>query len=270
MRRSVQTCVLNKQQPRQAMRDLLTRLGLDANLKLCLDAGDAASYTSGASWLDRSGNGYDFFLGADGSATATDPAFNGTAGGKSKNEFWSFDGGDFFTYDSANEAWMDNLHKASAKFSFATWLYYGANPGVAATIVATGGVQTNVGLRLTMSTTGTLTLTVGNGSGTVMARTGGGMPFAAWCFVAATVDATVGANGCALIRNATVTLGDSTYTTPAATAAVQTMRVGASSGAAASPFAADMKLANFMAWEGVALSVPQLQALYGATYRTFQ
>ena len=39
---------------------MLRRLGLTNGLKLCLDAGDANSYTSGEPWLDTSGNGYDF------------------------------------------------------------------------------------------------------------------------------------------------------------------------------------------------------------------
>jgi hypothetical protein len=107
-----------------ATRDALTRLGLTTNLRLCLDAGDAASYPgSGQSWLDRSGGGYDFFLGTTSGADATDPVFNGTAGRKSSNEYWTPSGGDLFTYDSANESWMTALHQAGAQFTIAMWVY---------------------------------------------------------------------------------------------------------------------------------------------------
>ena len=60
--------------------DYIGELSLNSNLVLCLDAGDANSYTSGQKWLDRSGNGYDFFLGTTDSVQASDPTFNGTPG----------------------------------------------------------------------------------------------------------------------------------------------------------------------------------------------
>lgn len=89
----------------------LQTLGLTGGLKLCLDAGDRASYPgSGTKWLDTSGGGYDFDFG-DGSTSSTRPTFNGTAGGLSSSEYLSFDGGDYLTYDSANESWMKSLHK---------------------------------------------------------------------------------------------------------------------------------------------------------------
>lgn len=94
---------------------ILTELGLTGGLKLCLDAGDINSWPgSGQKWLDTSGGGYDFYRGAGSGAEGSDPTFNGTPGGLSANEYWSSDGGDFFTYDSANEAWMNNLHKNNA------------------------------------------------------------------------------------------------------------------------------------------------------------
>src|SRR5688572_10725967 len=103
---------------------ILNGLGLTANLKLCLDAGDNLSAPAAAtSWLDRSGNGYDFFRGTTSGADATDPTFNGTPGELSAAEYWSFDGGDFFRYDTTNETWMQNLHKNNALLSFFCWLY---------------------------------------------------------------------------------------------------------------------------------------------------
>jgi len=93
---------------------IIRDLGLTTNLKLCLDAGDPASYTSGQKWLDRSGGGYDFHLGATSGSEASDPTFNGVAGRQSDAEYFSGDGGDYFTYDSNSETWMRDFHRAGA------------------------------------------------------------------------------------------------------------------------------------------------------------
>jgi hypothetical protein len=111
--------------PNLTLKEIIDGLGLATNLKLCLDAGDALSFTSGQKWLDTSGNGYDFFRGTTSSSQSTDPTFNGVAGNKSKNEYWSFDGGDCFKYDTTNETWMERLHKDNAIFSMAAWVYCG-------------------------------------------------------------------------------------------------------------------------------------------------
>lgn len=90
-----------------AIIDILTTLGLTTNLKLTLDAGDNSSYSgSGQKWLDVSSNGYDFFRGED-ATTSNDPVF-ATNGGI---ENFNLNGNEWFAYDSANETWMENLHK---------------------------------------------------------------------------------------------------------------------------------------------------------------
>lgn len=104
--------------------DVITSASLTTNLQLCLDAGDSGSYNAAVQtdkWLDRSGNGYDFYRGSGTGSDAADPTFNGAAGYPSS--FWSFDGGDYFTYDAANETWMQNLHKNSAAFSVVIFSY---------------------------------------------------------------------------------------------------------------------------------------------------
>jgi len=99
------------------------KLGLSSSLKLCLDAGDAASAPSSPTkWLDLSGNGYDFNLGADGTHPGTDePTLNGTPG--QAGTYFGFDDSDFFTCDAANEAWMQNLHKDNALLTIVSWVY---------------------------------------------------------------------------------------------------------------------------------------------------
>lgn len=109
--------------------DAIIAADLTTDLQVVLDAGDAQSYTLGQQWLDRSGHGHHFFLGTDGSATISDPTFNGSIGGLSLNEYWSFDSGDFFRYvgGATLEPWMQTIHKSGATFSWFI-IFYPASP----------------------------------------------------------------------------------------------------------------------------------------------
>jgi len=106
--------------------DAITISGLTSGLKICLDAGDHLSYTSGEKWLDRSGNGNDYFLGPDATTTAN-PTFNGGPGGASIAEYWSFNGSQYFRMDSTVPSWVSNLHKDGAKFSWMAAVYFGSS-----------------------------------------------------------------------------------------------------------------------------------------------
>jgi hypothetical protein len=253
---------------RESFFTIIGRLGLSSGLRLCLDAGDAASYTSGQSWLDRSGNGYDFFRGANNTATTDDPTFNGSAGGLSVNEFFSFDGGDFFRYDTTNETWMNNLHKDGAKFTIIGWINT-VSAAVAQPVFGNGqGVKTTVGIEFGGSNLNVLRLRIGNGGGAFarLAETAATLSFGTWIMVSVTVDeaATTGFLGV----DTTITTFTSTYTSPSASNAGQTMEIGAR-GNANSPFANGSKIAAVMVWEGVALTSSQVQSVYGATRDRF-
>jgi hypothetical protein len=93
--------------------DAIVKAGLMTWLQICLDAADPLSYDPDQAdpekWLDRSGNGFDFYRGLDGSL-AGDPVWN--------EEGWWDVGGVIFDYDSANEAWMNSLHLNGAQFSW--------------------------------------------------------------------------------------------------------------------------------------------------------
>lgn len=110
----------------------LVGLGLTTGLKLCLDAGDASSYTSGQKWLDTSGGGYDFYRGTSSSSEATDPSFNGTPGNLSSSEYFSGDGGDYFSYDTTIETWMQTISKSGGVVSFLAVFQY---PSASTTIL---------------------------------------------------------------------------------------------------------------------------------------
>jgi hypothetical protein len=69
-----------------------TDLGLTTNLVLALDAGDSNSYSgAGQQWSDVSGQGNSYNRGLTTSSESEDPAFNGSAGMLSANEYFLFD-----------------------------------------------------------------------------------------------------------------------------------------------------------------------------------
>jgi hypothetical protein len=236
---------------------VLTELGLTTNLKLCLDAGDGASYTSGQKWLDTAGAGYDFFLGVDGSSAADDPTFNGTPGNLTNNEYWSSDGGDFFRYDSANETWMDNLHKDNATLTLVFWAYL---PSIGTTTYLTGTSGANVGgtgVFCNVRTTGVLRFTQANGvsnfpfDSTALAVAG-------WNFLAVSIDEAVPSE---IIQvNGTQDTLATAYLVPSAAAASFNMEV-ASPGNATFPFPANCRIGAVMMWDR-ALSASELMLLY--------
>jgi hypothetical protein len=113
----------------QTLYQIIDGLGLTTNLKVCLDAGDIASYNPSVDpqkWLDTSGNGFDWFVGNDGSVDATDPTFNGTAGSLTSSEYFNVGNNGTtrrFLYDIATpETWMQRLSEDNAIYTLmAVW-----------------------------------------------------------------------------------------------------------------------------------------------------
>ena len=230
---------------------VLTNLSLLTNLEMVLDAGDVSSYSSGQSWLDRSGNGYDVFRGVDGGAATDDPTFNGTAGRLSSNEFWSFDGGDFFRYDSANETWMENLHKNNAAFTVVAWMYVGTNPfsgvcGNSSTVATMTGVTV---LRSGKS----FEVNKGGGGRALDVAADNLPPTDAWNFVGLSIDEAAGAGGSFFYLNGSYNqvsasdTFDGTYTSPSAAASSFIFEVS-SVGNATSLMPSDGRLTEVAIW----------------------
>jgi hypothetical protein len=252
------------------------KLGLTDNLQLALDAGDTGSYSgSGQSWLDLSGNGYDFFRGATSSSEASDPTFNGTAGNLSSSEFWSFDGGDEFTYDSANETWMQNLHKAGAKYAVLTWVFVPASVGATQGVFGTNrGAQTvGTGVHLAMGSGGPgsrqyFIRSINAGRPALDFNSGSNIySLSAWQLVGVSLDEAAGVGGSYLVNNATFTSFTGTYGSPSSGNASQTMQIGAR-GNASAPFASGMEMAMFCMWS-TNLTQSQVVAFFNATRARF-
>lgn len=244
----------------------LTTLALTTNLKLVLDASDSSSYAGGTKWLDRSGNGYDFFLGADGSATSTDPTFNGSSGGQSDAEYFSFDGGDYFKYDTTNETWMDNLHKNNALFTCVSWVYF-SNLASIVGLFGTGGnaIGNSPGISFRASS-GNLGIVVLPSTGIDQFARPFVVPINQWVFVGCAVDEA--ANTIRVQLNGTSLSTACTYTNPSASSAAVTMEIG-SRGNANQPLSSGSRMAGFAMWEGRALTAAEMLSVYTKTASKF-
>lgn len=245
----------------------LAALGLTANLKLCLDAGSADSYSgSGQSWLDLAGGGYDFFRGATSGASSDDPTFNGASGGLSSSEYFSFDGGDKFKYDSgALPAWMDNLHKNNAAFSILLWIYWVATDrGVLVSSSSSGATE---GIHLSMDEPQGDQVQFSVFGSTLSLKKGGtALTDNTWNLVGISLDEAAGAGGSFLYLNgaynrvAGVDTFDGTYSAPY-TGSTSLFQMGAYQ-TMSRPLGNGNRFAGVMIFEGAALTKANCDSIW--------
>lgn len=251
----------------EARLDALRTLWQDAAVtigSISIDLANADCYSSGQKVLDLSGNGFDFYIGADGSATVTDPTLVGTAGSLSKDTYLSFDGGDYLAYDSALEPWVNNVHKAGGKLSVQAWVWFGADGAAQGIISDQGGVTSNLGFAFYRSSTNKLAFRTGNGVGAAISvLTAMTVPSGQWVFCGLSFSEAVGAEGLILQINGTQEKFSSTAVTPSASSAGQNLKIGAF-GSAANPLSNGSRLNAIDATEAV-LSAAELMAVYDAT-----
>jgi hypothetical protein len=251
---------LNGVAPSKKLIDSITDEGLTSGLVLCLDAGDENSYDPGvqtAKWLDVSGNGYDFYRGSSVGGDGAEPTFNGSAGGKSGNEYFSFDGGDYFTYDSANEAWMNSLHSNTAQWSV-FFAMRGAFSSPFGNNFIFGTTESGTGCRFTWDDNGALYITVYPGSSSATLNFSGSTKFGQDYAIGYGVSINSGLSQC-LINGSTNT--QATSLTGNASAADGTMRLGGLPGPA--QLAGNGARMYYLAvWNGVVLTTTQLKAIW--------
>lgn len=103
--------------PGKTFLEMIQAASADSGLVMCLDAAALGSYPgSGQTFTDLSGNGNNFYRGANSTSEARDPTFNGTAGSLTENEYFSLDGGDYFN-DTLSQSWADDWHKNNAEWT---------------------------------------------------------------------------------------------------------------------------------------------------------
>jgi len=248
--------------------DAIAGLGLGANLQLCLDAGDLLSYDgSSQTWNDRSGGGFNFYLGTTSSSESSDPIFNG-APGDPNGAYFSFDGDDLFTYTTTNAAWMDALHKAGAAFSVFA-LYFVPSSGLATVLGTNGGSSGTVGLFYEVaeaSANSTLYVSHGVGGSPALQVVADGIPNRnAWNGIGLSINNGAGSffwqNGGYNTVSSSNTF-NSAYTTPSASGATNTLQL-MSYGGSAGPPANGTRLMCMAIWNR-ALAKSELDALWAS------
>lgn len=251
--------------PRIPFSTVINRLGLPG-LKLCLDAGDIASYAgSGQVWADTSGNGHDFNRGATSAAEGSDPTFNGVAGALSANEFWSVDGGDYFTLAAANPSWVQNIHRDNAKFWIAAWAQIvddNSNNALCGTLSNT--LTGNTGFHFGPYLTDQLALRVQNaGASALNLQVGGLVSNGVLSFIAVSNDEA--ADSCIIQLNGTQGTHSGAYSSPSAGNASFTLQVmAAGNNSGFSPNTSRMYMIAI--GEGSALTAQQMMDLYTASH----
>ncbi len=258
--------------PNSNLIEILRTLTLDTNLRICLDAGDSRSYDGSSQlWKDRSGGGYDFNRGTTTSSETSDPTFNGIVGRQSVGEYFSVDGGDWFTLGQANPSWVDSFHKAGAKLTIVEWFY--AN-NVTATTQFNGriGDPNNAGLTsfggFSFGTSESTLRAIGFG----VYQTSGSLAYSkksttlitnnSWNFAAVSVDITAG-NVIMHVNGTNETSTGQSYSSPITTAAVGSLQIGALGGGQ-EPENSGNRFSGVAIWDR-ALSGTELSTVFSAT-----
>ncbi len=247
----------------------LVALGLTSNLKLCLDAGAAASYASGQTWADLTANGNDVFRGADGSASSDDPTHNGTPGDLSSGEYWSVDAADFFRLVAgSNPTSVEDMHKNNADFTVAAFVYVQG----AATLQGIFGTAAdntgNVGVQFILNSSEQPTLEVVNGSGFSLSKTwASAISTGAWHMLAVSLDEAAGGTGSFFFVDNSTSTFDGTYSSPSASAATYKAEIGAA-GNAVKPLANTSRIGGLFVWSE-SLTTGQMTSVWNATKGRF-
>lgn len=224
----------------------LVRLGLTTNLKLCLDDGvTSALFPSIASFppVDQTGS----------------------------TETWVARQ----LYKVASQpSWADSIHKASAKFTLMAWFYCG-NTTAGQGLIGDNGNAAATGFQWLVKATRIVQLYVGNGASVVNSTNADtAINNNAWNFIAVSLDATVGAGGGFHYLNGSynqvsaANTFDSTYSSPSAGGAAQTVEV-TGNGNDAVPLLSGSRQPVTVAIQGTALSKANVDSVFAATRGRF-
>lgn len=177
-----------------------------SNLELCLDMGALGTYSgSGQDINDLTANGVNFYRGADNTATTDDPTFNGTAGDLSSSEYFSFDGGDYFTKSSANNTFLNTLHQNNAKWAWAGWIYFPASIGTTHVFSTVNNPSGREGVFVGTNSASKSTVEAANASASSFSKVAdaANVKALAWNFMATAIDEAGGAVSYFYLGNAT-------------------------------------------------------------------
>lgn len=238
-------------------------LGLDSGLVRCVDAGSADSYSgSGQIWADLSPAGNDLYLGDDGSASANDPTFVGTAGEIGPTTYFRADGNDRFAEVSrVADAWSKNNALFTASVLFYNISLVGSYP-----LLSNNDGANSIGYFIEKLSSN-CRVEVGRGGADALQKdTIGAAIQVGWNLV--TVSQDEGAGTLLIDVNGTTESFTGTYTIPSASDPANVTKVfGYGTGSGFAP--ANTRLARLAMWNGAALTAPQIAALYAKQQELF-
>lgn len=135
--------------------ELIKGAGLISSLKMCFDPGDRNSYYGGQNLRDVSDSRYTMTLGATGAVGSDDPVFNGALGKQSAKEYFSSAGAGGFQLASANDSFIDGLHKLGAAWTLVEIVNFTSSFG-ASLYTKAGNVIGGTGAGVATALTGSL------------------------------------------------------------------------------------------------------------------
>jgi hypothetical protein len=183
------------------------------------------------------------------------------AGAKSAAEYFSFDGGDFFT-ETAAHTFADDFHKNNGAFTVLALYFIGASKAAMSKLFDNTGQQAagSPGTSLYVNSADTLSLfhAIDDAGSAEVLTTSATVALNSWNMLAAAFNEATPA--CDLVINATAQ--SFTPTASTATAAKATSnRIGARSAGAANPFESGERLALFAVWN-TKLTTTQIGNIY--------
>ncbi|WP_256750520.1 LamG domain-containing protein [Mesorhizobium sp. Mes31] len=206
--------------------DVIYKRNLETSLCLCLDAGDKRCTTGSASqvWSDLSASGADYNRGAGSGSSTDDPSFNGTPGALTSAEYFSCDGGDFFS-PVATTTFDDNWHKDGATETVMAIVWIPTTPtNTFRTIL--GNFNGNPGSTLTVINTNNLSWRI-EGSSTNNFAWGLASAIAgAWAIIFVSFNENGGAGASHWNVNGTITAFNGNLTGPGAGAPNGNLQIG--------------------------------------------
>jgi hypothetical protein len=238
---------------------MIQKIGAQASLGICLDAGDRNCWNGSGNWNDVSGGGQHFNAGG---------SFNGSPGRCSANEYWGLNGSQYFSPTGAPnfaEAWhgLGPFTVLALCFTTSTAANIFSNQG-------TGAVSSLRGTFFNFSLLVTPRLFITLRKPNVVVMTAGtvtdSVPQNAWTFLASAGN---GSNEAINQIDAVRVVQSPAYVTSGdGAASVGPYRIGANSGGTGL-FANGSRLACFAAWNRY-LSGSELDALYAQLKHRFK
>jgi len=254
----------------ESLSQIIFANSLDAGLVTSIDMGDYYSVSDGSAQLvkDEIFN-LNFYRGINQGAASDDPTFNGTIDARTRNEYFSLDGGDYLSVATAAPAAVHNMHKNSAKFSYIMAVYMnGANTHCLFGSLGDDSAATGIELKMVSGRQQQLITTDAVGFDNISAAAAT-LGDAAWHIIGGSVDEAGGNVSFYYADGAYNQVGgsdtfDAAYAGPKSGDATHAFQIGAGGGTVggALPAQSGTRIGCFALWEGVVLTKANFDTIF--------